>query len=401
MPSSERSHYSEPPYKTAGAILLIILIALVAVSLVSFRGGFTEAIPVVVESDRSGLVMDVGSKVKYHGLQIGTVKKVSLHDDRAVLEVGIDPAKIGRVPDNVTAIIEPTTVFGAKYVEFAAPSTASTRQLAAGARIQSTNVTNEINTVFENLTSLLEKVDPAKVNGLLGGLAQGLQGRGEQFGQTLTDADRVLTAVNPTLPQLQEDLRLTNTVSNNLAGVTDEIMGILKNASVTSQTVSDRRDDVQALLLSAVGLGDSGQRLFGDNRDGIVNTLRLLTPTTALLKKYSPQFTCMFHVGAVSYEHELPVVDTTGYSASLDAGLLWGDDPYTNPDNLPVVATKNGPHGKPGCYPLINWNTYPAPYLRMNNGAPLNGAGTDKPRLASPTLIEYLTGKALGGKGRP
>jgi phospholipid/cholesterol/gamma-HCH transport system substrate-binding protein len=129
--------------------------------------------------------------------------------------------------------------------------------------------------------------------------------------------------------------------------------------------------------------------------------MRLLTPTTTLLAEYSPSFPCMFHLGALDAANEPPVVDKTGYSVALDVGLLLGDDPYTVPENLPVAAAKGGPGGRPGCYRPASWDAYPAPYLRMNTGAPLNGPDTDHPRLGSPSVIEYLFGNALNGKGRP
>ena len=42
----------------------------------------------------------------------------------------------------------------------------------------------EINTVFEQLVSVLSKIEPAKLNETLGALASGLNGRGKRFGQT-------------------------------------------------------------------------------------------------------------------------------------------------------------------------------------------------------------------------
>jgi phospholipid/cholesterol/gamma-HCH transport system substrate-binding protein len=385
-----------------GLIMIILLVVVLGVCLAAFRGGFDERSSVIVESDRAGLVMDVGSKVKYHGLQIGTVEAVNLDVDRATLELGIEPARLSVIPSNVTAVIKPTTVFGAKYVEFFDPTVPSRSRLTAGARIAVDNVTQEINTVFENLTSVLNKIDPAKLNGVLGGLAEGLRGRGKALGDTLSDAQRVSSALNDHMTTLQRDLRLTDAVTNNLADVSDEILGILGNSTVTSRTITTEQKNVEALLLSAIGFGQTGTELIGPNRENFVNSMELLTPTTALLEEYSPSFQCLAHVGAVAYENELPVVDATGYSASLDAGLLWGDASYEYPENLPKVGAENGPGGQPGCFPTLSWDTYPAPYLRMDTGAPLNGPGTDKPKLGSPFLLDYLNGDALGGgTGRP
>ena len=46
----------------------------------------------------------------------------------------------------------------------------------------------EINTVFQQLVQVLDKIDPAKLNQTLGAIATAFNGRGEKFGQ---DADRL------------------------------------------------------------------------------------------------------------------------------------------------------------------------------------------------------------------
>ena len=48
-------------------------------------------------------------------------------------------------------------------------------------------MTVEINTVFQQLTSVLDTIDPAKLNETLGAISTAFNGRGEKFGQTLTD----------------------------------------------------------------------------------------------------------------------------------------------------------------------------------------------------------------------
>lgn len=51
------------------------------------------------------------------------------------------------------------------------------------------HVTVESNTVFQQLVSVLNKIDTAKLNETLGAIAKAFSGRGEEIGQTLTDFD--------------------------------------------------------------------------------------------------------------------------------------------------------------------------------------------------------------------
>ena len=56
----------------------------------------------------------------------------------------------------------------------------------AGQVLDAKHVTVEINTVFEQLTSVLSKIEPEKLNETLGAIATALNGRGEKIGQALT-----------------------------------------------------------------------------------------------------------------------------------------------------------------------------------------------------------------------
>ena len=97
-------------------------------------------------------------------------------------------------PSNVDVDIASSTVFGAKFVELVAPANPSAEKLHDGQVIQSQHVTVEINTVFQQLVTVLDKIDPAKLNETLGAIATAFNGRGEKIG---TDADRLQRASWP------------------------------------------------------------------------------------------------------------------------------------------------------------------------------------------------------------
>ncbi|GGL13136.1 MCE family protein [Nocardia jinanensis] len=397
---AQGSRYKNPPYKSISVVFVGALAGLVVFCAASFRGTFTETAPVTVVSPRSGLIMEVGSKVKLHGVEIGHVDGIATTGQEATISLALDPSRLPQIPSNALAEIKPTTIFGAKYIELVTPDGPAGTSLTAGARIRTLGVTAEINTVFQDIVAVMNKIQPEKLDATLTAIAEGLQGRGDDLGQTIVRLDDTLVQLNPQLPRLQSDLRSTAAAAQTLGDAGTDLMSILRNATVTSDSIVEKKDDLAALLVSAIGLGSTGNTFLGENRNGIVDSMRLLTPTTALLAKYSPGFPCMFHLGALNAANEPPVIDETGYSASMDVGLLGGDDPYVYPENLPIVGAKGGPHTEPGCYAPTTWENYPAPYLRMNTGAPLNGPGSDHPKFGNPSIIEYLLGTAPTGEGR-
>ena len=132
-----------------------------------------------VLSDRAGLMMNPGAKVKLHGAPVGTVASVEdIANGQAAIHLAIDPSRMRLLPANVLVDIVATTAFGAKFIQLIPPEDPSPQRLRAGQVLDAGRVTVEINTVFQQLTSVLAKIDPAKLNQTLGAIATSLNGRG-------------------------------------------------------------------------------------------------------------------------------------------------------------------------------------------------------------------------------
>jgi phospholipid/cholesterol/gamma-HCH transport system substrate-binding protein len=147
------------------------------------------------------------------------------------------------------------------------------------------------------------------------------------------------------------------------------------------------------LLLNAIGLANSGTDLVGPNKDTLIQAVNVVEPTTDLLLKYSPEFTCLL-TGA-KWDLDNGMYDVTGgvngYSLLLDVGLLLGNDPYTYPDNLPIVAAKGGPGGKPSCGSLPDpTKNFPVRELVTNTGWGTGVDIRDNVGLGHPCWVNYF-----------
>ena len=185
--------HRRPPYKLAGLILLVITAIVVAMVYTQFRGGFTPTTKLTLVADRSGLVMDPGSKVTYNGVEIGRVASVNAIErdgtTMAQLDLDVDPRYIELIPANVKANIQATTVFGNKYVSFTAPENPESARITSADVIDVSGVTTEFNTLFETLTSISEQVDPVKLNLTLSAAAEALTGLGSKFGDSIVSGN--------------------------------------------------------------------------------------------------------------------------------------------------------------------------------------------------------------------
>jgi phospholipid/cholesterol/gamma-HCH transport system substrate-binding protein len=211
-------------------------------------------------------------------------------------------------------------------------------------------VTVEVNTVFENLQSVVAAIDPAKLNAILSAFSQALRGKGERLGQAITGANNVLLTVNPRLGTIRKDWQLFGKTAAIYSDAAPDILSILDSAATTSTTITAEQRSLDSLLLSAVGFSQTGINVIGRNESTIVRSINLLDPTTALLNKYSPTYTCLFQGAQWYVDHGgRDALGGNGYSVILDAALLFGDDPYRYPKHLPKVNATGGPGGKPSC----------------------------------------------------
>jgi phospholipid/cholesterol/gamma-HCH transport system substrate-binding protein len=372
--------------------LCVVLATIVFVCAGFFAGTFRDFVPVTLTSDRSGLVMESGAKVKMRGVEVGRVAGVEGGRQPVSLQLQIFPDQISHIPANVDAQIRSTTVFGAKYVDLVYPEKPSVKRLAAGAVLVSRNVSTEVNTVFENLVDLLHHIDPAKLNSVLTAWAEALRGRGQRIGEAITASHQVLQAVNPLMPTVQRDWQSLKGFADAYADAAPNILAALAAASTASTTITNHARDLDALLLSSIGFANAGIDVMGATRDSFPDAVNTLEPTTALLLKYNPEYTCLLQGGQWLLDKGLyDVYGGNGKSIIIDGGLSWATDPYRYPDHLPVVAAKGGADGKPGCGSLPDvTKNWPARQLVTNTGW---GTGLDlrpNPGIAYPWWVNFL-----------
>jgi phospholipid/cholesterol/gamma-HCH transport system substrate-binding protein len=372
-------------------ILVAVLTGLVMVTAGFFSGTFRSFVPVTLTSDRSGLVMESGGKVKMRGVEVGRVASISAGSRTVSVYLEIFPDQIRYIPANVQAQIRATTAFGAKYVDLIYPEQPSRSRLTAGAHLVSLNVSTEVNTVFQNLVDVLHQVDPPKLNSVLTALADGVRGQGQRIGEATTAANDVLLALNPRSETMRQDWRSFGRLSATYDAAAHDIVATLDAASTTSQTITSHKTELNALLLNTIGFADAGIRLIGPSHNNFIEAINALAPTADLLMKYNPEYTCLLQGAKRFYDQGSKSIGGNGRTVVLDAGILWGNDPFVYPDNLPLVAGKGGPGGKPGCGSLPDVSKqWPVRALVTNTGW---GTGLDirpNPGLGSPMFANYL-----------
>ncbi|MFD4292820.1 MCE family protein [Rhodococcus sp. NPDC058505] len=380
-------------YKIAAVALIGTVAGVVALSVALFTESFTQRVPVTVLAERAGLVMEPGARVKMAGVTIGTVDAIGRGDgDTARLALLLDPDALAAVPANVHVEITSNTVFGAKFVSMTAPPDPAEARLSGGATIDASQVTVEMNTVFENLTEVLRAVPPEQLDATLGSLAGALQGRGDRLGDALVQADSSLVEFLGARPELERVLTDLPPVTQTYAEVAPDLMRTLGSLTTTGTTLVDGQRNLDLLLLNVTGLANTGAEVLAQNSDTSAELFASLRPTTELLREYSPVIPCMFRgleeskaIGDGAYNGQ------PGLKMSIS--LVPGAEPYRYPDDLPKVAATGGPHcmGLPLRDPNVN-----APFLVTDIGvnpfAPERQPNGGQPMNTTGDLMSYLFG---------
>ncbi len=388
-----------PPYRIAGAVLVVIATVVGGLIYMQFRGDFIRSTELTLLSSRAGLVVEPGAKVTYNGVEIGRVARIGTIDvngtTKAKLSLDVDPDYIKLIPANVIADVQATTVFGNKYVSFSSPDDPSGQRISSSDVIDVSSVSTEFNTLFETVLSLAEQVDPIKLNQTLTATAEALTGLGDRFGESLSNGNSILDDLNAQMPQIREDTRLVAALVDVYADASPDLWDGLENAVTTARTFNAQWGDIDSALMAALGFADTAADSLNRGGPYLVRGAADLVPTSKLFDYYSPQLFCTLR----NYDEiEKKVAETlggNGYSLATSSGTFAGaGNPYIYPDNLPRVNARGGPEGRPGCWQKISRELWPAPYLVMDTGASI--APYNHVEIGQPMLIEYVWGRQIG-----
>jgi phospholipid/cholesterol/gamma-HCH transport system substrate-binding protein len=379
LPVRQISSWDRVKLQVYALILIVLIVMLGVLAAAAYNKAFIPAIPVTLQSDRAGLQMHPNNRVKIRGVDIGRVESVRENDTHSgvLIELALDPTLTKQVPSNVTVSLEQLTAFGNKAVQMNYPANPSGQFLHAGSVITADHVSVEVNSTFDQLMRLLTELQPAKLNAVTGAFAETLQNNGDSLGSTIVVANDYLKKFNAHLPNLQRDFHVAAGFSQVYADAAPDIVDLLRNAGVTSQSVSDRSVDFPGLLHTLHGTGNEIDGFFGENANPLTDMLSSLRPFTSLLQEYSPQFTCLLDGAAITYDDQMKIWTPSGANFEINLVNPGATQTYQYPQDLPKIGP--GPQKGPNCrgLPLVTNSEdsladYTADPQRLNQKQPDN-----------------------------
>ncbi len=357
-----------------GVAFLMVICLLVWLSIAVFQKKFTDVAMVTLRTSSVGNEMHPHADVKLRGSVVGEVRDISADGSGARLRLAIRPAMVRRLPANVTAQMLPTTLFGERYVALIPPPDPTPQRLTDGSTIDQDRTANaiELEQVLQNVLPLLTAVQPEKLSATLTAVAQALQGRGTELGQTFVRFDAYLAKLNPKLPALNRDISELVRVTRVYAQASPDILQALTDFTTTSRTIVDQRANLGTLYDSVTGSAQDLTAFLKQNSDTIIRLSADSRPSLEKLARYSPEFPCTLKM----LSDFVPAMDralgkgTDEHGLHVTVKVVPSLGKYVPGRDTPVYNAGGGPH----CY-SVPYRGVPVGSGTANDLGPANSPG--------------------------
>ncbi|NKZ02852.1 MlaD family protein [Actinomadura latina] len=266
--------------------LLISAVTLAAVAgllyVLAARPGRDPGTVLTAEFGRAGQGLGSGTPVKIRGVTVGSVAGVELTGGgRARVSLRLDPGT--RVPDTVTASVEPASAFGPKFVDLVPGAHGETGPyLAPGARITRTSDPRDLSDLLARADAGLGAVDAEEVGTIVHTVATGLEGQGARLRETIDQTGILLNVAYRNRANARTFIGDTADLSGAVSDKGDEIVAISQDTNAIIGTAARGRGRLAGF---AGGLSDVSLLVAHgfDRRGGQLGEMFRSSERTALI----------------------------------------------------------------------------------------------------------------------
>jgi phospholipid/cholesterol/gamma-HCH transport system substrate-binding protein len=146
------------------------------------------------------------------------------------------------------------------------------------------------------------------------------------------------------MPTLQSDLQQAAAVSNIYGDAAPELVTVLDNVPILGNTLVDEQDNLNATLLAATGLADTGTATLEPAQDDLIAALERFPAPLKVLSDYSPEFDCIFSAIPTRLAQLSNLIGGARPGLFTSSSFVLGVPTYTYPESLPIVNASGGPN---------------------------------------------------------
>ena len=377
-----------------GLALLMCIVLFLALTVATYKRAFTSSTDVVLKAASTGNQLLPDSDVKTHGMIVGRVSEVEPTRNGSAVHLELEPDKAKLLPANVSARLLPRTLFGERYVSLDMPAEPAGRLRSGDVISQDrTRASVELEQVLSDTMPVLEAIHPAELATTLNSLNHALEGRGQSIGDTISRLNSYVSELNPSLPDLQANLREVVGVAETYEQAAPDVLQALGNLSTTARTLVDQQQNLRTLTSQLTTTSGDATKFFEANGQNLIRFGETSRPTLDVLSKYSPAYPCF----TKDMAEFVPRVNQAFGAGTDEPGLHITLEVVPNRGKCepnqdePEYGDKRGPR----CYDFRNG---PNPFPQYPPDGPLHD-GSVPPPAARPADQGLLPGSGGGAGG--
>ncbi|BBX47427.1 virulence factor Mce family protein [Mycobacterium cookii] len=270
----------------------LIVFAVLTLAAIVALGWFYLRIPsqlgigqyrLVVELPASGGLYRT-SNVTYRGIQIGRVTKVepTAHGVRAILSID-DRYKI---PIDASANVHSVSAIGEQYVDLVSTGDPG-KFFAPGQTITNGSVPSEIGPALDAANRGLSVLPKHKIASLLEETSLAVGGLGPALERLVDSTQSIVGDFEANLSDVDDVIANAAPIIDSQVNSGDSIAQWSRNLKVLTAEIADNDQHVQSVLAKAAPTADQVNRVFGDVRESLPQTIANLEIVGDMLKRYN------------------------------------------------------------------------------------------------------------------
>ncbi|ALG12633.1 MCE family protein [Kibdelosporangium phytohabitans] len=266
---------------TVGAVTLALLV------LSTLAVFFSDDLPIIGTgttysaffSEAAGLAD--GNEVQIAGVKVGEVSTVALARDQVRVRFKIRDVRLG---DQTRAAIGIRTLLGEKYLALEPGGTGAQDPDQTIPRSRTTTPF-DVNTALGELSKTVDNLDTAKLADSFKVVTEALKDTPEHMRGALDGLSALSKTISTRDKALAELLANTGKVSGTLAARNDQIVKLITDGNLLLAEIQRRKDAINQLLRGTRDLSNELRGLVADNRTQLKPTLQQLEKVTAMLQR--------------------------------------------------------------------------------------------------------------------
>ena len=285
------------------AAVPVLAVLVMALSSCSVSGGGGQRTATAVFTDVGDLAN--GAQVQMADVSVGSVRSIALDGDRAKVTLSFDNGV--RIPANVSAAINRSTILGDQFVELVVPkretgpAAASAPQLADGARIAHTSTVPDVEQFVAAGSEVFGAISTTELEQIIEAGGQGFTGQEASLKAFLTDLTTVASGYAQHTSDITQAVNGLNSLSASLAPTSGATATALSNLAQTVAILAKNSSQFETLLQSLDTLSLQGRSILENYYPQIVTQLQTLQAVSSQLAQHQSDL-----AGLLS---EIPVAD--------------------------------------------------------------------------------------------